>query len=582
MKRLNTSLAPAVSALLAALLAALLTGLLAAVSVLLVASAASALPVVGHGYGHTWRNDGRSWLGSHRLSDGNLGLCLQVQFAPPEGADAQYQLGTNLGWVSADDAARLAYIGRWWASAADNNMAASAQLATWGITGLGSHDMGWYAQRANDSDRVVLARAVTMRETMDAPAGASRGVTAKLTLAVPGAAAGTVRSDLVVDYLGGGPAKLPSGRHTGTLTLKGAAFADGSTVQGVQNGQTLAITPADGTALSDVTADVVYTDLPYGTAFYVAKAPTGIQSLLVPPPGGIAAQAHAHGGDISPLPFAPAVQTETSAAETEVGAHLFDALELKLAVKPRFTGERDAADAPGDSGDPGDSDVPGDGDAVGDSTAALVPPTTLSEWGVYRDGEGALQPVPVTIRSTLWGPFASPPARQADIPLGSKAVCRVSVVAENGPGPYRTPDCTLPAEGYYVWTDTIDPADTPVSQGGDRITAWSSPFGVAEEVTLAVTPPPPPVVPATPPPTPPATPPTAPPVAPPTSPPATPPTPETPRTMSATPAATASLASTGRDSDTITPWLAAASGIVALGSASFALAAQQRARRRRT
>ncbi|RFA07287.1 hypothetical protein B7R21_13790 [Subtercola boreus] len=557
MNRLKRLIALSLTALVAASLT--LTG------VLILAPPANALPVVGHGFGHTWRVDGRSWLGSHRLADGNLGLCLQVQNAPPEGTDVQYQLGNSQGWVSADDAARLAYIARRWSTEPYGDVAAAAQLATWAITGLGAHDAGWYAQRANEDAGVVLARAVHMRETMDAPFGASRGVTARLTLALPDTSAGSVRSDVVVDYLNGGPTRLPSGTRNGTLTLAGATFADGSTVKQVRNGQTLPLTPSAGTALNDVTADVVYTDLDYGDAFYVAKAPAGVQSLLVPPPGGLSARAHAHGGEISPLPFAPAVQTETSSTETVVGAHLFDSLELGLAKLPKLAA---------DTALPTDATPPTDESLL---------PTTLSEWGVYRDEEGALQPVPVTVRSTLWGPFRAQPALQAAAPPGAKAVCTVAVLADNGPGSYRTPDCVLPAEGFYVWTETIDPADTPVSKGGGRIRPWSSPFGAATEVTLAVTPPPPPVITETPPPAPPL-----PPVAPTpsgTTPPTGTPGPSHPETTPAAPGsgrdADATLASTGRQAEAVAPWLVGGLAIVVLGVAAVGMLALQSARRRR-
>ncbi|RFA13429.1 hypothetical protein B7R22_12175 [Subtercola boreus] len=569
MNRLKRLIALSLTALVAAALT--LTG------VLILAPPANALPVVGHGFGHTWRVDGRSWLGSHRLSDGNLGLCLQVQNAPPEGTDVQYQLGNSQGWVSADDAARLAYIARRWSTEPYGDVAAAAQLATWAITGLGAHDMGWYAQRANEDAGVVLARATHMRETMDAPFGASRGVTAKLTLALSDATAGSVRSDVVVDYLNGGPTRLPSGTRTGTLTLTGASFADGSTVKQVRNGQTLPLTPSEGTALSDVTADVVYTDLGYGDAFYVAKAPAGVQSLLVPPPGGLTAGAHAHGGEISPLPFAPAVQTQTSSTEALVGAHLFDSLELGLAKVPKLTADdtSTADDMPVSAGTlPADETPPADEPLL---------PTTLSEWGVYRDEEGALQPVPVTVRSTLWGPFREQPTLQAAVPPGAAAVCTVAVLADNGPGSYRTPDCILPAEGFYVWTETIDPADTPVSKGGGRIRPWSSPFGAATEVTLAVTPPPPPVVTETPPPVPPL-----PPVAPTpsgTAPPTATPGPPSPKATPPMPGsgrdADATLASTGRQADAVTPWLAGGLAFVVLGAAAVGMLALQSARRRR-
>ncbi|MCU1530008.1 MAG: hypothetical protein JWP75_3771, partial [Frondihabitans sp.] len=59
----------------------------------------------------------------------------------------------------------------------------------------------------------------------------------------------------------------------------------------------------------------------------------------------------------------------------------------------------------------------------------------------------------------------------------------------------QTKSCRLPAVGHYVWVETIDPADTPIDKGRDRVRPWKSPFGVASEVTLVPVPPVEPVVP---------------------------------------------------------------------------------------
>jgi hypothetical protein len=67
-----------------------------------------------------------------------------------------------------------------------------------------------------------------------------------------------------------------------------------------------------------------------------------------------------------------------------------------------------------------------------------------------------------------------------DAPL----VCEVALEVVDGPGTYSTPGCELPAGGYYTWVETIDPADTPVEAGRDRVGSWRSPFGTATETTF--------------------------------------------------------------------------------------------------
>jgi len=114
---------------------------------------------------------------------------------------------------------------------------------------------------------------------------------------------------------------------------------------------------------------------------------------------------------------------------------------------------------------------------------------TLSEWGIYDAGDGAFEPVPVTIESRLLGPYKSPITPGDDIPVDAPVVCTVEVLANRGPGLYKTPSCVLPAEGYYVWVDQIDPLRTSRDQGGGSILPWLSPFGQTSEVSFVPFPP---------------------------------------------------------------------------------------------
>lgn len=418
-------------------------------------SEASAVIAVEHGFGHTWDGDGHSWLGSHRLADGNLGLCLQVNKLPPEGNDLSYVDGNSLGWFTDDDSARLAYLARNWLASSDAGTAAATQLATWTITGLNGHDQEWYAKRANGSAGEVLDLARNMLDKADASGGASRSVRAEMLLSLPektisgSTKQGSVRAEIIVDFLGGGFTALPPGAHSGTITLHGAVFDDGSTTAAATNGTIYAMTPTGTAALSDITAEVVFDNLPYGHAITVAQHPGGIQSLLVPPAQGTSARASAHLQGRSTLPFQPRVQTQTSSQTAQAGTRIHDELTLSL------------------------------------STSA----GTLSEWGVYPVEPGIFKPVPVTIESSLLGPYNSPITPAETIPQDAPVVCTVETTARQGPGSYSTPECTLPAGGYYVWVEKIDPQRTPVSEGGGSILAWVSEFGERSEVSFVAFPP---------------------------------------------------------------------------------------------
>ncbi|MCU1479731.1 MAG: hypothetical protein JWQ19_517 [Subtercola sp.] len=669
--------------LLSACLSACLTlGLVCATLVgalFLSASSASALAAIGHGVGYLAASDGRSWIGSHTLADGNAGLCLEVTKSPPEGHDYSYVDGVETGRFGADDSARLAFIGRHFiAGATDRQRMAAAQLAVWTISGLGSHDQWYYALRANEDRGAVLATAQQMLADLDKPLGASRSVAAKVSLSIAPDHPSTVSTELVVDFIGGGPTTIPARQNGGTLTLTGAHFADGSTRMVILNGVTIPVEADSGTALNDVSADVTFPNLPYGDNFSVAQGPPDSQVLLVPGRTVTNASAHAHAGDVSPLPFKPTVTTQASTQLADAGASVYDHLDLGLDAsageQPNAAPADDTASvagggsgaAAGGSGTTGGgggssatanvattdarageartapsiadpatpatgiastadgrsgttpnvatTDRPTDESGTALSIAAATatatatsdggsgtkpsvaatgepaaeptagPGTTgatanvagpwLTEWGVYSAPDGSLQPVPVTITSTLLGPFDRQPVAAATVPGDAPVVCTVARIADHGPGRYASPDCVLPAAGYYVWVDSIDPAKTPPEQGGTRVAAFRSGFAEASETTLAQVPPPPPVTP-TPTPSPSdTTPPSTPPATPPASPPAgasVPPGPPSPPSAPGHADSAAELAETGRVLATAQPWLIWAMAATAIGSTAVTL-----------
>lgn len=208
------------------------------------------------------------------------------------------------------------------------------------------------------------------------------------------------------------------------------------------NGKPVPISTTGTGATLTVKADARFENLAFDAIITVGSSPAQSQMLLFSPKSTGTATATTTTTSVSPRPFQPRVQTQTSEASAAPGTTITDAVHLDVA--------------------------PGDG--------------LLSEWGVYKSGTSAA-PVPVTIRSSLLGPFAVQPSEAAEWPSAAPTVCEVSVVATNGPGDYTTPECTLPSGGYYVWVETIDPADTPVDKGRDHVRSWRSPFAAATEVT---------------------------------------------------------------------------------------------------
>jgi len=410
---------------------------------------AQALTAVAHGIGYSSHGDGR-WLGSYRLDDGRLGFCIDVGLAAPPGHT--YTPVDDAG-RSPDDRARLAYISREWAGSGDPDTAAAGQLATWSITGLGGHDLSWYAARAGDRAGVVEARARDMLAQTDSAAGASRSVSAAARIVLGDDGSGTVRVDLRADFLATGPAPIPAGSRTGTVELEGATFADGGTTAQVADGVPTAIR-ATGTAPSvHVHAHAAFAALPYGDALDVVGDAGASQGLILARPADARADAQADATAPSPLPFAPRVETRASRAVATAGGAIADSLHVTA------------------------------GPATGSTRVT-------DGWGTTREPDGRLRPIPVTVRSRLLGPFPEQvgPERD-DAPADAPEVCRVATLIDHGPGDYSTPACTLPQGGFYTWVTSISPDDTSVADGRSRVLPWRSTFGQAVETTQVPHPP---------------------------------------------------------------------------------------------
>lgn len=434
---------------------------------------ATAAISTGHGVGHLADN-GVAWIGSYRLDDASLVFCLEAGKKAPTGHDYSFVDAATLGRFSPDDLARLAYISRTSASSTDATEAAAGQLATWSIAGLGGQTPEHYAERAGASAQAVLERSRQLLDTAGAPGGASRSVSGDVLLS-PSDEQGrlTVTSSLTVDFLSTGPTVITAGSHSGTMRLSGAVFDDGTSERTVSNGETQTITTTGTSPSTDVVAAVQFDGLPYGSAFTAGLAGDDVQQVLVARPGSASGSATTTATVPSTKSFQPVVTTQTSATEAGTG----DAISDELTVSAQTDATRD------------------------DLTAG---------WGLYRptippaagavpaaDANGML-PVPVVVESSLLGPFAGPIQPAAEAPDDAPVVCTVEVLIETGPGTYRTPECTLPGPGYYVWVERIVGSRMPIDQGGARILPWQSAFGTASEVTFVASPPAP-EAPATPP-----------------------------------------------------------------------------------
>lgn len=401
-------------------------------------SASSAKALTSSGFATGYLSSTGWWLGSYALDDGSRGFCLEAGRPSPVGHTSDYVDGADLDWFTPDQSAKLAYISRTWAATGDRVTAAAGQLATWMITGLNGRTLESYAARAGGDASAVLARSHAMLD--EAGREASRGVTASATIEISDSGAGRLRIELSVDRLTGASLALPD-RHSGTVELSGAQFADGATSAVLGNGLDLPVQPVGTDPTVSIAVSASFASLPYGDRLRVAVARDNAQSLLIALPASAEASAAANGTGVSPLPFQPRVSTVTSASTAFPGDAITDHLTVDVA-------HRDGL---------------------------------LPTWAV-RPHDDALVPVEAIIESRLLGPFPDGIQPATVSPADAPVVCSVEV-AVTGPGEYETPSCTLPAPGEYVWVETIDPARTPADLGGSRMLPWSSAFGVASEIT---------------------------------------------------------------------------------------------------
>jgi hypothetical protein len=110
------------------------------------------------------------------------------------------------------------------------------------------------------------------------------------------------------------------------------------------------------------------------------------------------------------------------------------------------------------------------------SATVASPGSRLSDALTVSVAEGTWPAAtPLTVTSTLWGPFPTRPVEADRPPDGAPSVGTVETVV-HGPGEWTTPELAVGEPGYYVWTEEV--------AADDAQTGWRGRFGVAEETTV--------------------------------------------------------------------------------------------------
>lgn len=257
----------------------------------------------------------------------------------------------------------------------------------------------------------VPGRVAALRADAEAFAGP---YSVRVTVDVePGGASGTVRAVLV------SAAGRPVAGWPATVRLQGPArlVPGGGTSAAATTTESGPVWAFETTGSGRVAATVTVR-APADHVVLHDSGSAGVQRVVTAAP---VAEVSGSAADEVVRPFAPRVTTRTSATVAPAGARLSDALTVSVAE---------------------------------------------GTWPTAR---------PLTVTSTLWGPFPAPPVEAERPPDGAPSVGTVETVVD-GPGEWTTPELVVPEPGYYVWTEEI--------AADEAQTGWRGPFGAADETTV--------------------------------------------------------------------------------------------------
>ncbi|WP_104118211.1 hypothetical protein [Arthrobacter sp. B1805] len=372
------------------------------------------------------------FVGQHRNAEGLIAYCTDFERFSPDHASG-YTDGNAGPFVrsdgttlSAEDNSTLAFVLGRWGATADNEEAASVQLAVWSLTATG---MGWDTPSMDNFIRdqelalAVASRARAMVEQARAEAGPYSISASFIPVGVGGRVSATILS------ADGTP--RPGLRLEAVAS--GASFVDGSTTSAWTSGIDPHVLDVRPTGFGGARVTITASSVPATNAAWLAPREPDVQRLVVAP---VSADTTASVDLPFQRAFAPEVTTSTSIARTSPGTPVHDLLDVSVASPGQW----------------------------------LIDPAS---------GEA----VELDVVSTLWGPLPSAPAESPTVPAGTPSIGTVTTRV-SGAGSYQTPPVTVPSAGFYVWTESIDPRSARPAQAAPLIQAWSGPFGLPLETTL--------------------------------------------------------------------------------------------------
>lgn len=413
------------------------------------------------------------WFGTHNTSPGGTATyCTEFNIYPTTGWGQSYaglqgsglvvrSADTNQSVVhtktlSAADMTALNYVVSTWGDTSNANQAASVAYAVWTITThptVWSYQVGrsWFASgtaafSGNGDYMAAQGRAYA------ASAGGSGSGSAAISFDVDDTNhyVGTLDLNVLSPSPASGVITLTNGYFvsTGTSSITSSAFTQGQSLE------VRGVPPVDGSPYK-ISASGAFDA---GYAANVALYTTGSRQYLIRAGGRTTMSATANDPFDRSVGFQPILTSQVAERYIKSGDPLIDSVSFAI-----------QADQNG----------------------------VINEWAKTLGGSY----VGILAKGTVYGPFATPPAQSAAVPVGAPVAGTATVTTTSADGPTvtytATADNAATGAGYYVWVWEIDYDDQgvfsqlylpqPDPANGLSGYYWSDEFGIHAE-TAIVTP----------------------------------------------------------------------------------------------
>lgn len=223
-----------------------------------------------------------SFVGNFQMSNGDRAYCLEIDLIGPNGPSTTYtDAGLTNNFVNvegapigAQETAALSWIMQHHGETSDNESAAAVQMAVWMLSD----------GTIKSADRVANGPALVARAEQLVRDGLTNAITdarGTVTITSISTTEAQIRTDIELTHGNGSTSQAAADVATGTITVTGGTFEDGTTTHQVTPGQTVSILPdVSFSGQTPVTVDVDFGSVAVGNALRVYAPQDGAYQRL--------------------------------------------------------------------------------------------------------------------------------------------------------------------------------------------------------------------------------------------------------------------------------------------------------------